>query len=102
MTDIPESTKPESNNLFLIQTRRLPESIEGLNTSPAQSAGELWPKKYRPSEWPAQGSRRTVYHRDGEPIYYHGPHELWNIAGKFILKFYLYLAKRKQGEKVCM
>jgi len=25
--------------------------------------------------------RRTVYHRDGEPIYYHGLHELWNIAG---------------------
>jgi len=23
-----------------------------------------------------------VYDRDGEPIYYHGPHELWNIAGR--------------------
>jgi len=34
---------------FSIETRWLPESVEGLNTSLAQSTGELYPKKYRPS-----------------------------------------------------
>jgi len=40
------------------------------------------------------------YSRDGEPIYYHGRHQLWIIAGGpqitiyFILKFYLYLTTR--------
>jgi len=38
-----------------------------------------------------------------EPIYYHGPHELWIIAGGpqrttgCILKFYLYLTMRDGG-----
>jgi len=37
------------------------------------------------------------------PIYYHGPHKLWVIAGgpqmtiDFILKFYLYLDTRDSG-----
>ena len=44
------------------------------------------------------------YDRDGEPIYYHGPHELWNIAGgpqklsNFIFKFYLYLPEKIRRE----
>ena len=47
----------------------------------------------------------TDYTRDGEPIYYHGPHVLWNIAGRpqklicFILKFYLYLPKESKEKK---
>jgi len=38
-----------------------------------------------------------------EPIYYHGPHKLWIIAGgphitiDFIPKFYLYLATSDRG-----
>jgi len=40
-------------------------------------------------------------------IYYHGPHELWNIAGgpqkliKFILKFYFNLQKETKKRKLC-
>ena len=33
---------------FSISTRRLAESIEGLNSSLALVAGDLWPKKGRP------------------------------------------------------
>jgi len=44
-----------------------------------------------------------VYTRGGEPIYYHGPHKLWIIAGgtqitiDFILTFYLYLSTRDRA-----
>ena len=40
---------PKKRLFFKIKTSRLPESVKGLNTSLAQSAGELWPKKYRSS-----------------------------------------------------
>ena len=43
MTSPKENTKSKSNRFFSIKTRRLPESVEGLNNSVAQSAGELWP-----------------------------------------------------------
>jgi len=45
----------------------------------------------------------SLSNRGGEPIYYHGPHKLWIIAGgpqitiDFILKFYLYLITRYRG-----
>ena len=34
--------KPKTKSFILIQTRRLAESVDGLNSSLAQSAGELW------------------------------------------------------------
>jgi len=34
--------------LFSISTRRLAESVEGLNNSLALAVGDLWPKKGRP------------------------------------------------------
>jgi len=43
------------------------------------------------------------YSRGGEPIYYHGPHKLWIVAGgsqilfDFILKFYVYLLVKDKG-----
>jgi len=36
--------KCKTEKCFLIESRRLPESVEGWNSSPAQSAGELWLK----------------------------------------------------------
>jgi len=46
---------------------------------------------------PARSQHRLfIYSRGVEPIYYHGPHKFWIIAGGpqittgFILKFYLY------------
>jgi len=33
---------------FLMSTGRLAESVEGLNSSLALAAGDLWPKKGRP------------------------------------------------------
>jgi len=44
----PENSELESKNFLWIETRRLAESAEGLNTSLALAAGKLWPKKYRP------------------------------------------------------
>jgi len=40
MTSLTNKIKP--NNFFSVQTSRLPESFEGLNSSVAQSPGELW------------------------------------------------------------
>ena len=39
---------------FLMSTRRLAESLEGLNSSLALAAGDLWPKKGEPIYWLAQ------------------------------------------------
>jgi len=53
----------ESNNVFLIETRRLAESVDGLNCSLAIAAGGLLPKKCRPRSWPARalkGFKRTA------------------------------------------
>ena len=33
---------------FSISSRRLAESVDGLDSSPAQSPGELWPKECEP------------------------------------------------------
>ena len=45
---LPENSKLETKNFFSIEIRRLNESVKGLNSSLAQSAGDLWPKKYWP------------------------------------------------------
>jgi len=34
-----------------MSTRRLAESVEGLNSSLALVAGDLWPKKGEPTYW---------------------------------------------------
>ena len=39
---------PKTKNFFFMSTRRLAESAEGLNSSLALAAGDLWPKKGRP------------------------------------------------------
>ena len=39
-----ENSKSKSKKYFLIETRQLAASVEGLNTSLATAAGELWPK----------------------------------------------------------
>jgi len=39
---------------FLIFTSRFAESVEGLNSSLALAAGNLWPKKVAPICWLAQ------------------------------------------------
>jgi len=44
----PENAKPKTKTFFFMSTRRLAESVEGLNSSLALSAGDLWPKKGRP------------------------------------------------------
>jgi len=45
---------PNQKMFFLIETRRLAASVEGLNSSLATAAGELWPKNCRPLQWPAR------------------------------------------------
>jgi len=49
-----ENPKPKTEKFFWLETRSLAESVEGLNTSLAAAAGELWPNKYRPIYWPAR------------------------------------------------
>ena len=46
----PLNEPPTKNGkrFFSISTRRLAESVEGLNSSLALAAGELWPKKCQP------------------------------------------------------
>jgi len=39
---------------FSMSTRRLAESVEGLNSSLPLAAADLWPKKCRPIHWPAR------------------------------------------------
>jgi len=43
---LPGEALTQIKKLFLIEPRRL--AVEGLNTSLAAAAGELWPKKCRP------------------------------------------------------
>ena len=38
---------PKTKNVFFMSARRLAESVEGLNSSLALAAGNLWPKKGR-------------------------------------------------------
>ena len=44
---------------FLILTRRLAESVEGLNSSLAVAAGDLWPKNCEPIYWLARSLKGT-------------------------------------------
>ena len=46
-----ENPKPKTEFFFLLETTRLAESIEGLNTSLAIAAGELQPKKLETIYW---------------------------------------------------
>jgi len=50
----PGEPQTKSKKMFLIETRRLAASVDGLSTSLAIVAGELWPKKCRPLQWPAR------------------------------------------------
>jgi len=42
VTSLTKNLQPQPKNFFLVQTRRLAKSIEGLNSSLAQSTKELW------------------------------------------------------------
>ena len=50
----PRRTSNPNQIIFLIETRRVAASVEGLNSSLAIATGELWPKKCRPLLWPAR------------------------------------------------
>jgi len=54
--DVPPSERQTKNEkiFFSMSTRRLAESVEGLNSSLALVAGDLWPKKGKPIYWLAQ------------------------------------------------
>jgi len=41
-----------------MSTKRLAESVEGLNSSLA--AGDLWPKKGAPTYWPQKRARQHI------------------------------------------
>jgi len=49
-----ENIKPKTKLFFSISSRRFAESVDGLNSSLAQSAGELWRCKAWTKKWPAQ------------------------------------------------
>jgi len=49
----PANAKPKTN-IFSMSTRRLAESVEGLNSSLALAAGDLWLKKGEPIYWLAR------------------------------------------------
>jgi len=53
VTSSPENSELESKKFFSTGTRKLSEFVEGLNSSLALEAGDLWPKKCRPLQWPA-------------------------------------------------
>ena len=40
-----ENPKPKTENFFWLEHRTVAESVEGLNTSLAAAASELWPKE---------------------------------------------------------
>ena len=44
----PENAKPKTKKFFSMSPRRLPESVEGLNSSLGLAARDLWPKKSEP------------------------------------------------------
>ena len=55
MTFPPANAKPKTKKIFFsMSTRRLAESVEGLNSSLALAAGDLWPKKGEPIYWLAR------------------------------------------------
>ena len=48
----PGNPKPKTKKIFFsISTRRLAESVEGLNNSLALAAGDLWPNNWDPIYW---------------------------------------------------
>jgi len=44
----PANVKPKTKFFFSMLTRRIAESVKGLNSSLALAAGDLWPKKGKP------------------------------------------------------
>jgi len=48
-------------NFFSISTRRLAESVEGLNSPLALAAVDLWPKKCGPMYWPARSLKGMTF-----------------------------------------
>ena len=51
------SSKRQTKNekmFFSMSTRRLADSVEGLNSSLALAGGDLWPKKGKPIYWLAR------------------------------------------------
>jgi len=46
----PENLPPKAKIVFSILTRRLAESVDGLNISLALAAGDLWPKNCEPGQ----------------------------------------------------
>jgi len=53
-----ETWKAKRKMLFSMSTKRLAESVEGLNSSLA--AGDLWPKKGAPTYWPQKRARQHI------------------------------------------
>ena len=51
MTFPPENLQPKTKKIFSILTTRLAESVEGLNSSLAQSPGELYDCKALQEKW---------------------------------------------------
>ena len=51
VTSPPENLLPKPKFFFSILTRRLAESVEGLNSSLALAASDLWPKNCEPNYW---------------------------------------------------
>jgi len=47
----PANAKPKTKKNFSMSTRRLAESVEGLNSSLAPAAGDLWPRKDEQIYW---------------------------------------------------
>ena len=46
-----QTPNQQQKNFFSMSTRRLTESVEGLNSSLALAADDLWPKKGEPIYW---------------------------------------------------
>jgi len=61
----PQKTNPKRKMFFLMSTRRLAESVEGLNSSLALAAGDLWPKKGVPVCWRVRSlkGQATIYQK---------------------------------------
>jgi len=47
----PANAKPNQKIFIWMSTRRLAESVEGLNSSLALADSDLWPKKGKPIYW---------------------------------------------------
>ena len=58
----PQKTSNPKRKMFFfsMSTRRLAESVDGLNSSLALTAGDLWPKKGAPICWRARSFQTTV------------------------------------------